>query len=361
MCQWMSVRLVAMVVLLACGAASATAAATDEPRAPGVAGVAAVPRLHAADLGLVINVADPYSVAVGAFYVEARQLLPQQVLRVVLPVQSRLDGEEFDLLAAQIGAHFGEGVQALALAWRRPYGVGCQSITGALALGRDVALCAHSCAPTPTSPYFNAGTARPWRELRLRPSMLLAAADAAGARTLITRGVASDGQLGRRGGPPVVARFVETDDAARAVRSRFYPPAGLLRGRGVRIVLGPDDGREVLAEPTLVYQTGAVGVTAPERLGLRPGSLADHLTSFGGQLDGDSGQMTALAWIAAGATASYGTVSEPCAHAQKFPHPQVLLRHYLQGSTAIEAYWKSVAWPSQGLFIGEPLAAPFAR
>ena len=54
-------------------------------------------------------------------------------------------------------------------------------------------------------------------------------------------------------------------------------------------------------------------------------------------------------------------VSEPCNHPQKFPHPQLLLLHYLQGSTAIEAYWKSVAWPSQGLFVGEPLAAPYAR
>ena len=33
----------------------------------------------------------------------------------------------------------------------------------------------------------------------------------------------------------------------------------------------------------------------------------------------------------------------------------------LHGETLIESYWKSVAWPQQGLFIGEPLAAPFAR
>jgi hypothetical protein len=36
-----------------------------------------------------------------------------------------------------------------------------------------------------------------------------------------------------------------------------------------------------------------------------------------------------------------------------------LLRHYLAGETAIEAYWKSVAWPTQGVVIGEPLAAPY--
>jgi uncharacterized protein (TIGR03790 family) len=92
-----------------------------------------------------------------------------------------------------------------------------------------------------------------------------------------------------------------------------------------------------------------------------PGALADHLTSAGGALQGTHGQSTVLEWIASGATASHGTVSEPCNHLQKFPHPQLLLLHYLQGATAIEAYWKSVLWPQQSLFVGEPLAAPFAR
>jgi uncharacterized protein (TIGR03790 family) len=89
--------------------------------------------------------------------------------------------------------------------------------------------------------------------------------------------------------------------------------------------------------------------------------LADHLTSFGGIFDKPHGQMTAMSWIDAGATASYGTTSEPCAHLQKFPNPQALLLFYVQGASALEAYWKSVMWPQQGLFIGEPLAAPFSR
>ena len=35
------------------------------------------------------------------------------------------------------------------------------------------------------------------------------------------------------------------------------------------------------------------------------------------------------------------------------------MAHYLSGETLIEAYWKSVLMPGQGLFIGEPLARPF--
>jgi len=69
--------------------------------------------------------------------------------------------------------------------------------------------------------------------------------------------------------------------------------------------------------------------------------------------------MSALRWLEAGATASYGTVVEPCNFPQKFPDPGVAMRHYLDGDTAVEAYWKSVVWPGQGLFIGEPLARPY--
>ena len=71
--------------------------------------------------------------------------------------------------------------------------------------------------------------------------------------------------------------------------------------------------------------------------------------------------MSVLRWLAAGATGSYGAVVEPCNFPQKFPNPEVLIRRYLDGDTLIEAYWKSVAWPGQGLFVGEPLARPFGK
>lgn len=73
-----------------------------------------------------------------------------------------------------------------------------------------------------------------------------------------------------------------------------------------------------------------------------------------------SSQMSSLRWLEAGATASYGTVIEPCAFIAKFPDPQILLKHYLAGETLIESYWKSVLMPGQGVFIGEPLARPYA-
>jgi uncharacterized protein (TIGR03790 family) len=71
--------------------------------------------------------------------------------------------------------------------------------------------------------------------------------------------------------------------------------------------------------------------------------------------------MSAAAWIRQGATGSFGSVSEPCSLLEKFPDIRVLFAHYLRGETLLESYWKSVAMPGQGLFIGEPLSRPFAR
>ena len=317
-------------------------------------------RLTAAEIGLVINTADPYSVTVGRHYRQQRKLTADQVLEVELPLRPALTADEFEALRSRIEAHFGKRTQALALAWSQPYAVLCNSITGALALGLDSALCQQSCARSRLSPVFNSASTAPWRDHGLRLSMLLAAPDVDSARALIDRGVAADASLGRRGGLPVQASFLTTDDAARNVRAVQYPASGNVGRLAVRVQVEPAASFEPRSR-LLLLQTGQAVVDTRALQGRWvAGALADHLTSYGGQLEGGQGQTTALDWIAAGATASYGTVSEPCSHAQKFPHPQVLLLNYLQGSSAIEAYWKSVAWPQQGVFVGEPLAAPFA-
>jgi uncharacterized protein (TIGR03790 family) len=316
-------------------------------------------RLRAADIGLVINQRDPYSVAVGAHYLAARGLAPEQVLRVDLPVQSALSLREFEGLQQAIQAHFGFGVQALALAWVAPYAVHCNSLGGALALGYDDALCQNSCAASRPSPYANSRSARPFSDFRLRPSMHLAARSVDEAKALIDRGVRADGTLAQPGVAPVDALFVTTSDAARNIRAALYPPERIAPSRGVRLrrVQGL---AAVTGDRLLLVSVGTAELKGWPDASFVPGALADHLTSSGGDLLGQHTQSPAWAWIGAGATASHGAVSEPCNHLHKFPHPGWLLGHYMQGSTAIEAYWKSVMWPQQSLFIGEPLSAPFA-
>jgi len=108
----------------------------------------------------------------------------------------------------------------------------------------------------------------------------------------------------------------------------------------------------------LFYFTGMTRIAKLSSNTFVPGAIADHLTSTGGQLT-DSSQMSSLRWLEAGATGSYGAVVEPCNFQTKFPQPGVLIAYYTSGETLIEAYWKSVAMPGQGIFIGEPLAKPY--
>lgn len=181
--------------------------------------------------------------------------------------------------------------------------------------------------------------------------MLLAGESVAQVKALIDRGIAADYTY-----PRGTAYLVRTQDVARNVRARHFDDIRDKLG-AVLAIASPEAVEAQALTDVLAYFTGAARL-ALDKLKFLPGAPADHLTSFGGQLT-DSSQTSALAWLSAGATASYGTVTEPCNHLQKFPHPGVLLAFYIQGDSLIEAYWKSVAWPGEGVFVGEPLARPF--
>jgi len=353
-------------LLLACWGGAHAAEAPAAASSATEARWARVPRLHgritSAELGLVINTADPYSVAVGDYYARRRGIPAEHILRVQLPLRASLTREEFAALDQAIREQLPERVNGLALAWVQPYAVDCNSLTSALGMGLQPELCARSCAATRVSPYTGYFGAKPWLVIGLRPTMQLAARSVPAALAMIERGIAADHTLAARTSDPAIAYLASTPDAARNVRERLFPPSGPVPGvGGLEVARVKSDALPVMRR-TLVYQTGLSRVPAPLGGEWLPGALADHLTSFGGQLDrpAGEGQMSILDWIDAGATASYGTVSEPCNHLQKFPHPQMLIQAYAQGVSALEAYWHSVAWPGQGVFVGEPLAAPFA-
>lgn len=309
--------------------------------------------ISASGLAVIINTADPLSVAIGEYYVRARHIPQVNVVRVRFDFEhDELPEGEFLPLQRSIDKQVGPQVQAYALTWARPYRVGCMSVTSAFAFGFDKKYCADGCSLTQVSPYFDAASTRPYDALHIRPTMAIAAKDFQHAKELIDRGVRADGT-----GPHGTAYLVSTDDVQRNVRTVEYTPAArVAQDRiGFQVVRGT-----ALENRTDVvfYFIGAAAVPEIDSNRFLPGAIADHLTSFGGMLT-DSAQMSSLRWLEAGATGSYGTVVEPCNFWSKFPNIAVVMRHYLAGETLIEAYWKSVAMPGQGLFIGEPLAAPF--
>jgi uncharacterized protein (TIGR03790 family) len=311
-------------------------------------------RLHPHELAVVVNDRDPLSVKIGEYYIQARGLPEQNLIHLAFDYQSKsLPLKLFKPLREELLNKTPVAIQAYALTWQMPYRVGCMSMTSAITFGFDKAWCSEQrCATTRHSPYFNYSGANPVEELSLRPSMVIAADNFSDAKKLIDRGLVGDNSL-----PHGTAYLVSTSDKQRNVRAIEYPRiVQQMYGWIESEIVQQDNLRH--RNDVLFYFTGRSKVNGLETLMFRPGAIADHLTSTGGQLSG-SLQMSATEWLKAGASGSYGTVVEPCNHRGKFPSPTLVMEHYTSGSTLIEAYWKSVQQPGEGIFIGDPLVAPF--
>ena len=311
--------------------------------------------LSAAQLAVVVNDDEPNSVEIAEYYRKARGIPAANMVHVKIPHRPRkLDAEQFEALKAQIDARLGPDIQAVLMVWTAPYAFECNSLTSAFTLGLDSSICSSPCNPSKPSPYFNAASRQPMSDFKLRISMQLPTESLESGKALIDRGVLSGFTA-----PAATAYFLQTSDTARSSRARYFPRSMVVAPKKLTIKTLQADSIEQVSD-IMIYETGLPHVPKLETLKFLPGALADHLTSTGGDLLGST-QMSSLRWLEAGATASYGSVTEPCNHWQKFPNSIVLLGQYLRGNTAIEAYWKSVAWPAQGVFIGEPLAAPYHR
>ena len=311
-------------------------------------------RLEARELAVIVNDADPLSREIAQYYQQRRNIPTENLIHISFkPNRSVLKAEEFVRLKNQVDAAVSPDIQAYVITWAAPYRVDCMSITSAFALGFDQRWCsAKTCATTQPSAYYNSTSTAPFRDFAMRPTMALAATDFAQAKALIDRGIASDGSR-----PSGTAYLVSTSDKPRNVRATMFPQIEQILSSLLKIRIVQND-QIIGRKDVLFYFTGLKAVKGLSTLEFLPGAVADHLTSMGGKLT-ENHHMSAMRWLEAGATGSYGTVVEPCAHPTKFPNPGILMRHYVQGETLIEAYWKSVRMPGEGIFIGEPLAAPF--
>lgn len=317
--------------------------------------------INASELAILANDQDPQSMMVAAYYQQARQVPPQNLITLSFTPGATIPAATFAQLKTQVDAALTPDIQALAIAWTTPYMVDCQSLVSSFALGHDPAkYCSVPCNVTNPSGYYNSDSLHPFTDHGLRPAMHLAGTSLENVQAVIDRGVAADGTF-----PTGVGYFVRTTDPDRSVRwpdqlqtqGTWDHPGGIdieyldnSMGMGLDYLEGKTD--------ILFYLTGLASVPMIAANTYLPGAVADHLTSYGGQIP-DSGQMSIVRWLEAGATASYGTGVEPCNYPTKFPAASALLPHYYRGETIIEAYWKSVAWPGEGVFVGEPLARPW--
>ncbi|MEO7055954.1 MAG: TIGR03790 family protein [Caldimonas sp.] len=310
--------------------------------------------LRASDIAVIVNDDDPASVETGRYYATQRGIAPSRVVHVRFPAgQPVMSYADFERVQTVLGGQVGADVQAYALAWTLPFRVECMSVTAAFAFGFDPAsYCSDGCQPTRASPYFNSASRAPFTDHGLRPAMLLAGASIDSVKRLIDRGLRADERW-----PTGKAYLMSTSDSARNVRAESYERVAQVLGAAYPIERIEADALHDRSDVMFLF-TGVANVAAIASNRFLDGAIADHLTSAGGVLSG-AGQTTALEWLAAGATGSYGTSTEPCNYRAKFPEVGIVVARYLGGESLIEAYWKSVRMPGQGVFVGDPLARPF--
>jgi uncharacterized protein (TIGR03790 family) len=328
-------------------------------------------KLSGSNVLVLYKQGDSQSKQIAQYYAERRHVPSSQLAAVELPFKPKqLKPEQFSAIIQQLTPKLTDNIKIILLTWHTPYRVGCMSVTSAFALGYDEKYCGHrpankaKCNPTAISPYYNDQTGILWQKGRpLRLSMMLSAKTFQQAKALIDRGVVADNTY-----PTGHAYLVRTHDHARSTRAPIFKRFADIWQQNHNISAHYIDDRKNKDSTTvknkqdiLFYQTGLKHVPDIDTNSYLPGAIADHLTSTGGMGIRRAGQMKAFRWLENGVTGSYGAVIEPCNFPEKFPNPQVLIPSYTHGDSLIEAYWKSVQQPGEGLFIGEPLARPWSK
>jgi uncharacterized protein (TIGR03790 family) len=334
---------------------------------------------------VVVNQSSTNSVQLGNYYCEQRGVPPQNVLRINWP-GSRTDWSRAELdavlrtpLNAMLASRqLTNQVDYVVLSMDLPYRVneatgvpetsGYNGTTAALFYGFKADGCSTNCPADLPSCNLAAGTASAYAAsegiFRQTPpisatsnswlTIMLTTSNLAEAKSLVDQGVGSDGSF-----PPQPVVLAKSFDVNRNVRyERFDDAIFNARLQGDLLLRATNATSPSGLGTLLGFQTGVSSFTAGTNIFV-PGAMADNLTSYSGDLFGTPEQTGVMALLNAGATASHGTVVEPCNYLEKFAVAQNYF-YQARGFSIAECYYQSLANPYQGILVGEPLAVPFA-
>lgn len=328
---------------------------------------------------VVVNQSSSNSVELGNYYCEKRQVPPQNVLRTTWTggnvnwfetnVETVILNPLFSMMATR---GLTNQIDDVVLSMDFPYRVdstnGYNSTTAVLYYGfksDDPAPgpgLPTSCSLPAVSDSSYAGSESIFRYSRPATAttnsflaMMITSTSLDEAKAVVDNGVAADGTfptqtviLGQSSDPFRNIRYVNFDNAIFSARFRTnfsILQTNLDSPLGLSNMLGYLNGVQLFTISSNAFV---------------PGAMADSLTSYGGVIFGPNDHTTLLAFINASASGSYGTVVEPCNYLEKFPSPQNYF-YQARGFSLAECYYQSVSNPYQGLLVGEPLAAPFAK
>ncbi|MEZ6072806.1 MAG: hypothetical protein R3C10_21715 [Pirellulales bacterium] len=172
----------------------------------------------------------------------------------------------------------------------------------------------------------------------------------------LQRAVAADGTH-----PSGTIYYMKNTDVRSTTRDRDFTAAKdavVREGVKAEVVNGivPQDKADVMGAMMGTPKVDWAGSKST----ILPGAICEHFTSSGGLMAENGGQTPLTELIRYGAAGASGTVVEPLAVANKFPHPAIQV-HYVRGCSLAESYYQSVQGPFQLLIVGDPLCRPWAN
>ena len=330
---------------------------------------------------VVVNQNSTNSVQLGNYYCEKRGVPPQNLLRIhwtggnILWNRSNFETNLLNPLMAMLSSRgLTNQVDYVVLSMDIPYEVtatnGINSTTAALFYGFKTDDCTTNCPggvpgcnlPAASSNAY-AGSEGIFRQTPPIAAgsnswlvTMLTSSNLAQAKAIIDHGVAGDGSF-----PTQTVWLAKSSDVFRNIRYlEFDNTIFDARVAGDFSIVRTNINPPIGLTNQLGYMNGHYQFTIVSNAFV-PGAIADSLTSYGGLLFVPNNyHTTLLVLLNAGASGSYGTVTEPCPYLQKFPSPQDYF-YQARGFSLAECYYQSLVNPYQGLIVGEPLAAPFAR
>lgn len=368
--------------------------------------------INSNNLYILSNTADISSVLLAQYYAETRNIPSAHIINVSLPINTILiDWNDAENISSAIN-QYGQQAKGFAIAWSMPYTVGppssdpnfarsgYQSITSWVSMGKSpiYPIANNTCYYTGYgNGYSDYALGSPYdyepdypQKFIVKPSMLLASSTMSyttlvsdpqaliGIKNTIQIGLSSDMTQ-----PRGSAYYIVSSDVTRSCRRTLAVQA---IQDTIYLSSYQNFTNNLIAKDIFIYQQALAymdptggnlvnGTFYPRQTNYRynpiigfspyneylPGAMADTLSSYNGRLFDNSGQMSCMEFINAGATASYGSIREPCAYTEKFPNPISESLSVQRGYSLIESYWKSVEWPMEGVFVGEPLARPYLR
>ncbi len=328
-------------------------------------------------VAIIVNEDDPISASVASYYANARGIPNQNIITVSLntATAASLNTTVFEEAMQDINLALAgrqDQIQAFVLAWKAPNffggpafigGAAGSSVCAAFAIGELL----ENPGGSPSTKHYhhylhnsfaNSNSIYPYTEFGIRPTMHLMTNENtdSSVQALIDMSISSDATF-----PTGDGYLIKTNDRYRNTRwGVMSNTPQRFNGLNLNALDLTGSSKDYLCNTPdiLFYFTGDEVIKDIETNTYLPGAICDHMTSSGGVI-GNYSQMFIGEWLDAGATASYGTVTEPTNRTSKFPNVGIVIREYFQGGTIIGSYWKSVYDPSQGYFVGEPLARPY--